>query len=478
MNEGPGTCDHFWQEVEAIFDPEVPVRDPTLFATRDRKYSAVAVVERRLRNDSRVRIKYLLTGTAGNGKTSELGHCAAKLARTRMIVLTDLWEHFLGSVRDPTAIERIEPWELLGLIGVAIYQAGQEVLGHRWTSDESKTLEMALKALREQDEAGSAGEINLVTLARGVAVAAGGVAGATLGGPLGAALATKIGETATSSGAALAKATADATKWTWKLGRADGKRRSDQDAEVQNLLGAVNRLISALQVAYSRPLLLVVDGIDRVRKPERLRALFVDSVLLSRLECDALVTAPLMPMRSESQAVLGFERLDLCNIPVVDREDPARPGAGVTFFHELVDKRLAQVRDRLVRSRLSCPADPFPRPIVDRLAYLSGGVARDFVRLIRLVAFEALDAGCERVDDELLAPVIREERLRKEFMMTSDEIAVLKRVMDDPSRRLPGEPLALTLLEQKRLLPYPNESTWYYPHPLLTLSLLRPGSGA
>jgi len=55
---------------------------------------------------------------------------------------------------------------------------------------------------------------------------------------------------------------------------------------------------------------------------------------------------------------------------------------------------------------------------------------------------------------------------------------VAKRVMDDPTHGLPSDTMAFELLRQQRLLPYPNENPWYYPHPLLTLSLLKPAPGS
>jgi hypothetical protein len=456
----------FWEEVESIFDPEQPVREPQLFAERDRKYAPIVAIERHLRANTRVRTKFILTGTPGNGKTSELLHCAARLARTRMVVHTDIWEHLVATVGNPGAINLLEPWEMLGLIGLAIFRAGNDCFGHKWEPREIKALESALKKLRGGENEGSP-ELDLVTLARGIAVAAGGVVGGKLG-PIGASLGAQ-------AVTALVKAAADATEWKWRLGRGGAAPHSDQDSEVQALLNAVNRLVMSLHAAYGRPLLLILDGIDRVTDPDRLRALFVDSNLLSRLECDAIVTVALLPMRSEGQVIVGFECNDFSNIPVLDQNDPTRPGPGIAYFHDLLGRRIDQVRANLDDKGLKSPSDPFPAAIVDRLAYLSGGIPRDFVRLIRLTAVEAIDAKAETINEDLIAPAIRDERKRREHLMNSEEIAVLHQVMDDPAKRLPGDPIALDLLRQKRLVPYPNDSTWYYPHPLLTLGILRRG---
>jgi len=462
----------FWEEFEVVFDPEKPVEQPRLFAERERKYSAVASIVRGLRPEAKTRSKYLLTGTQGNGKTSELIHCAAELAKTRIVVRVDIWDHLTLTVGEPAALERLEPWELVSVVGTAIFRAGTE-LGQNWTKPETKAVEKALAELHS-DGSQNPPKVDLVTLARGIAVAVGGIAGAFIGGPSGTALGSLVGEQTVKTATSLVTTAADATSWTLPIGQSR-RRSSDQDPKVQALLSAVNRLIMSLHETLKRPLVLILDGLDRLRDEERVSALFVRSDLLSRLICDAIVTAPMLAMRVEAPLISNFKHKDLGNIPVVDRDAPERLRPHITFFTDLARRRINLIRETLDAEGIACPDDPLPKAQLDRLAYLSGGVVRDFVRLVRLASSEALDTGAEQISKEHIEPAIRELRLRYEWMINADEIAVLRRVMDDPSRRLPGGELARSLLRQKRLLPYPNDSTWYYPHPLLTLGVLRPG---
>ncbi|WP_181233867.1 AAA family ATPase [Enhygromyxa salina] len=469
----------FWQETHHCFDPSEPVTidQSWLHAERDPRYNPIAQIERQLRHVSQDRSRFLLTGAVGNGKTSELNHFASKLTQSRIVVLVDLWEHVQNNVRDQNALDRLEMWELLGLIGVAIYRAGEDSLGHQW-KDEPKLLQRALESLRAAEGNGDGAEIDLVKLARGMTVAAGGVMGAVLGGPVGAAAGAAIGETATEGGTALVKAVADSSRWTWKVGLPGTRPRGDQDGELRQVLNAVNRLIMSLQHSYARPLLVVIDGLDRIRDEERTRALFIDSLMLSELDCDALITAPVMLMRRQGQSVDHFIVKDLNNIPVLDRDAPASPGPGLAFFRDLVARRVAWIGETLASAGLTPPPAPFPVEIVDQLAYYSGGLAREFINLVRLAAIESLDRGVEQLDRDVLQRTLREARTHREYYMTKAEIELLERVMRDPDRELPGDELALTLLQQRRLLAYPNETTWYYPHPLLTLALLKPERGS
>jgi hypothetical protein len=460
------SASRFWEEVHHWFNPSeaVALEQPQLHAERDPDYNPIVKLERELRL-TRDPCRYLLTGTVGNGKTSELNFCASRLTAHRIVILVDLWAHVQGNIGDENALDHLEMWELLGLIGVAVVQAGTERFGQKW-GKELQHFQTSLARLREAEESGAASEIDVVQLGRGMAVAAGGLVGAAVGGPLGAAV------------GGLVKTASDATKWTWKVGLPGTRRRGDQDGDVRRLLDAVNALIDGLQSMCHRRLLLVIDGLDRIQLPERTQALFLDSRLLGNLECDQLITVPGMLMRRQSQNIDHFKVRDLYNVPVLRHSAPLdrdNPGKGLPFFRELVRKRVAWITETAASP---APSDALPEPLIDRLAYYSGGVVRDFVKLVRLAALEILDRGVERLDDAIVDAVLREGREDKEYFMTDREIALLEAVIADPDHRLPGDDLALDLLAQRRLLAYPNQTTWYFPHPLLTLALLKPGAGS
>ncbi len=461
----------FWLEVEKIFDHLSPVTDPALFAEREARYNPVAELQKWLRRPTE-RHKYLVTGTIGNGKTSELFHACHQLTAHRMVVFVDLWSHFRHQVGDESALERLEPWELVGLLGLAVIRAGEERFGHQW-KDQPKRLETAIKALRTADANDGGAEIDVVKLTQGLAVAAGGVTGAVFGGPLTGAIGAGAAKMAMDTGLAVLGSVADAASWTWRIGLPGSRRRADQDTEVRVLLDAVNALIMDLQKDYGRRLLLVVDGLDRVEDEERLGALFVESALLGDLVCDEVFTV--QPLNEVTQRAKSFRCYDLCNVPVLDRQDPKLPGPGIAFFRTLVEKRLAAVRHGLAERGGDVPSEaPIPIEIVDRLAYFSGGVVREFVRMVAFAAGEAWDAQAVALTEDIANEVLRDARRAKEMRINSEEIELLERVMEDPDHALPPGPVAQKLLGDHRLLPYPNETPWYFPNPVLTLALLKP----
>lgn len=461
-----GSMRAFWNQVEEIFDPEQPA-DAELFAEREPSYNPLAELVEVLEVESKAMQRHLVVGSVGNGKTSELQHFGARLAGKRMIILVDLWDHFANTVGDSKALERLQTWELLGLIGLAIHRAGVERFGHEWEK-EPKQLERALEDIRKaEDKSGAA--IDVAKLSSAMVVTASSVAGAALAGPVGAV----IGAATSDTGLAVIKTASDAVKWTWVPGKAS--REALDDHRVRPVLDAVNAMIMRLQGEYHRRLLLLVDGLDRAGD-ERARGLFADSALLGQLTCDALWIAP-DGVRRLDYAIRGLAVQELCNVPVLERQKPEQPReAGLRFYRALVEKRLEQARSRLRQG--PGPSDPFPREHVDRLAYYSGGVTRDFIKMVRLASSKALRADAEAIDGAMVEYALRESRRAKERAMNAGEIELLEQLMLDPQRKLPEGDVAAQLVAEQRLLAYPNETTWYYPHPLLTLALLKPKHGS
>ncbi len=452
----------FWEAVHAAFDPWKPVRDPALFVERDPAHNPAHRVGEMLRRPYGDR-RFLLVGTPGNGKSSELFHLATGLLDERLVVLLDVYDHFERVVGDPAAADRVQPWELLGLVGLAVLRAAEERFGHPW-GDEPKRLARALARLRGDE--GDAPEVDVGRLVGAMAVLAGGVLS-----PAAAPVALAAVHAAEKAGPAL--------RWNFPLGLPGQRARSDQDGEVQALLHVVQGIVRGLQQAYGRRLVLVVDGLDRVRDDEALRRLFVDSSILSEIGCDAVFTASIPLLHRHAQGVRGFAVEELANIPVLDHADPRRAGPGLAFFRTLVDKRLAALRAGAERGGYAVPEAPFPREVVDLLARFSGGVVRDFVKLVQVAVDPAWDADAAAFDRAMAERAIDELRRLKETRLTSDEIDLLEKVAADPDHRLPGDETAYRLLRDLRLLPYPNEHTWYFPHPLLTRSLVKvktPGS--
>lgn len=432
-----------WEEVYQRFDPEKPAQKAEWRALRPQGPSGDILKNLEASFDES---RILLIGTIGTGKTTELLQIAEQRATEDFVVILDLVQHFGEVVGDAGALQQIAPWEVCFLSALAVIRAAEDWAGHQWAQKSLNELGAAWS-----DIAGTAYEtptpdIDIADVAKSVAL---------------------LGSMVVNGSKAMSGALqqlASIVKWKLPLGLGK-KSLPDQDGKVRRLLNATNHVIGELQQTYGRRVLLVIDGLDRV-KPERASELFVDSDLIGRMDCREIVTAPFRHSM-ELVAIRQFEPFTLVNVPVLDQKNPSIPGEGIEFFYELFAKRTKDLTQEILIGGED----------LKKLAYYSGGRARDFVRAIRMLARRCYVAESEQASSEQIDEVLREARLLLEQGLNRGDIDLLRMVQEDKEHRLPDDERIWALLNLWRLLPYPNESEWYYPHPLLTLGVLKTKTG-
>lgn len=443
-----------WEAIYGLFDPEEPVpiehpewRVPRPYNPADQLQPAL----NRPFGDKR----FLIIGTVGTGKSTELHQVAEARSERDFVVVVDLWHHFAERVGDPAALNAVQPWEVVFLIGLHLLRAADE-RGHRWPAARVQALADARASFASSAEEPT---VDIPKLASAVSVLVGGA----LDG--GAALAVRgIGKIAGTA------------RWTLPIGRR--ARALDQEPRVQDMLAAVNALIGDLQSTYGKRVALFVDGLDRVRDLETVRQLFVESSLLGKLVCTTVMTGPIVVRRQGlGGALRSFDARVLANVPVIapgstppDDDDLAATltDHGRDFFRKAWSSRVEALGEAALGA--------IPDAQLDRLAWASGGRAREFVRLVRMVAERSYDAAVDVTVAAIVDAVIDARRRTFEMGINRHHLELLQAVHDDPGHELPDDPAIGELLDRYWLLPYPNESEWYAPNPLLMLRKLR-GSG-
>jgi hypothetical protein len=451
-----------WQQLYHRFDPLQPAMDRASRADRKRSPAKdIATLLGLPFADSRV----LLTGTVGTGKSTELLRIAEARMAEDFVVVLDLHRHFADVMGDEQALERVESWEVVFLAGVALVRAVTDILPYPIPKELLGDLERAWQKLAAATRTPGEAHVDVGALAKSMVVLATSLVGVATGGPAGAA----GGAAAASVGLKVLEAATGALKWALPIGRGT-QALPDQDPNMQTLLGAVNAIVGHVQHRHRR-VLFVIDGLDRIKNLDRATALFLRSELIAQLACRVVVCGP-FALRSHpaASAIPRFNKIAvLVNEPVMAKDRPEEHGPGVPFFCELYRRRTDD---------LGTP-DLVSKDLLERLAYYSGGRARDFVKSIRMLAEAGWTEDAERATGPLVDRVLNEARLLLEMGLDAGHIGVLEATAQDPRRQLPQDPRARELLSYGQLLPYPNDSEWYYPHPLLTMHLVRtsrPGS--
>jgi hypothetical protein len=441
-----------WQRIFERFDPVLPAEIPAWRA--DRPLSPFEDINRSLDRPFGIP-RLLLTGTMGTGKTTELLRIAEARVSKEFVVFLDLVRHFQQVVGDEAALQHVSPWEVCFLAGIALIRSAEERLGFTFPPAHVEELKQAwVRLAQSSGEVPEEPALDIAKLTKSMVLLASTAAPTVVTGPAGAAVGL---------GLRALSATADAAKWALPIGL---KKKSlpDQDVQVQTLLQCVNVLIGLVQQRSSK-VLLIIDGLDRIETSERAKELFIDSQMIGQLACRLVLCGPFGLRHDGAIAnVQAFSDVrPLVNVPVLSQEDPSLPGRGVPFFRELFERRVADLG----------AADVIAPGLLDKLAYYSGGRAREFVVFIRRLAELAWDADVTAATAEIVDRVLDERRRLRETGMNRRKIRLLESVVADPDHRLPEGEDVNTLLTTGALLPYPDGSEWYYPHPLLMMKLVQ-----
>lgn len=232
-----------------------------------------------------------------------------------------------------------------------------------------------------------------------------------------------------------------------------------QQSLLLDLLKALTLDIETSLVKQGRhhSLLLLVDDLDKVRGPEQQKDIFVTNLdLLYTVPFRALYTVPTGVVFGPSRAAVRRQIEHLYPVRVLDKSpegfDPEKafiPGSDAFFRHAL---------DQRVEPRL------FEDDAVKLAAIYSGGVLREFFRLLRSAVSIARHNKLDIVDPRAVRAAVRDERRRETMgLYASDYEALLAihrthEMAKEEDRRY---------LDEARVLECYNDRTWYEANPLL-----------
>ncbi|MBK8255118.1 MAG: hypothetical protein IPK82_20960 [Polyangiaceae bacterium] len=216
-----------------------------------------------------------------------------------------------------------------------------------------------------------------------------------------------------------------------------------------------------------RSLLLLVDDLDKVRTRDQQNEIFDRNlVFLTNLPFHVLYTVP-------TGVVFGPSRLDVRRS--LEHLYPVRAldKAPRTFDPE---KAFIPHADAFFRRALDMRVEPalFDNDAVRLATIYSGGVLRDFFRLLRTAVRLARHHGRTTVDGGVLKSIVRDERRRESMGLLAQDYEALRAIHE--SHALTSEE-GRRYLDEGRVLECYNDKTWYEVTPILW-KLLEPSGAA
>jgi hypothetical protein len=448
-------AESMWTDISNTFVPFEPVppdKLDTWFVTRPD--SPLETLTRQLAPD-RLPQQYILVGQPASGKSSELTKLAAELKQRydALVVRFDM--------TDNTDVERANPVEVIFLMGAALFKvAAAELPGTRQPDRRLlEQLKRGLESLVHTYTENRTFEINLDKLLAGLIV----FGGAALAGPVGVATGLVI-----SPGVAQAARTFGEKFLPFRFTSGTNVavvRKLEVEPQVEAMLESLNAIIDDVRLRADHPLVLLVDGLDKLRDLDVIRLNFLEKKFLNGPRCCVLYTGPLDLYDSpEFGGVRArFSIIAFPHVKLHDRHTPAKHDEhGYQVMRDVASRRLESLGLRY--REVIVPA------ALDMLIQGSGGVMRDFIRLIQSASLYAEIAGKERIGKPEAAKALNELRRQLMAQLTPDYHEILNKVRQTHQRvggADEGEKCDL-LLRNDVVLSYVNDDIWYDVHAALS----------
>lgn len=435
-----------WTRLHYLFDPtrQLTVDESHLYVQRPNSVSERLAAD--ILAGLYANTKWIVCGSKGSGKSTELVRLASRLRNERTVVAVNVAES-VANIND------VQPAEVLFLIGAAAIRTAKEDLGYELPEKLVKELREAFKGLLTKDNH----SIDLGKVLEGVALFTANVAAPGVG-----AVAEVAKGAVTAVTGALGERARLPIRNQPKLGGTTLAVREGK-AELEQLRIALDNIL--LELYSRRKVVVLVDGLDQLVESTTIRELFTKSTLVApygQIVFGAPIDLMLLAMLKAVPDYLGI--CNLTNLLV------KRPEVGwVSVDKDLIDHGRQKMRD-VIRLRLESlnltMEDVFDSESVELFIDASGGVLRDLIRFVRDAVRSALMSEKSRIDLPIAEESINEFAKLLSPSLTTKRIKELQQVRETGIAESDDEHVR-DLLRYGFILPYSNGTTWFEPHPVL-----------
>lgn len=382
---------------------------------------------------------FVFCGARGSGKSTELLAVQTRLATSAEVLRIDL-----GAVLPP----RSSLAQVLAFAGLAVLARLRE-----WEGEAGEVE----RAIQERDRGFIAALEGL-----GVTLSTTGALTTALAPLVTAADQTGVlhtlGQVASGAGAFLGRFRETVIEPLAPISRAETLMRALAGAErepAQQLVIELSRLAGVLNGLSAKPVVILIDGLDKGRSLDNLLDIFGDGELLRSVEVPIILTGPTALRHEVRFAGLRQVAKPLVkyNFPVVDQSGVRRED-GIAALLELLNRRLGASLAGAVTAEAA-----------DCAALNSSGIPREFLKFLGRAASIAEGETASEVSLKHVLLAVKETRLLVQQSITEEDLRVLDAVRQ--TARIRENDRVYALLDQNIISTYPNDNAYFQPAVLL-----------
>jgi GTPase SAR1 family protein len=230
--------------------------------------------------------------------------------------------------------------------------------------------------------------------------------------------------------------------------------RKEIEPRVSELVSIINDTISEIEKTGEQ-VLIIIDNLEKIDPTKALHLFYDHATQLTQPLCKIIYTFPISLKSSNDfmQIKINFSDVFIHpNIKIHEREGPKQPYLkGREFMKEIVSKRVS--------------LEMFEPDALEYIIDMSGGVVREFIRIIRDSAVRAITRKKDLIDKNIAMEVVNGLKNIYQAQLSDEDYKVLMEVHQ--TKDIKRDEQLVGLLHNLSVLEYRNERSWCDLNPIV-----------
>jgi len=230
--------------------------------------------------------------------------------------------------------------------------------------------------------------------------------------------------------------------------------RKEIEPRVSELIGIINDTISEIEKTGEQ-VLIIIDNLEKIDSKKALDLFYFHGTQLTQPLCKIIYTFPISLKSSDNFMQIKINFSDVSNHPNIkihEREGPDHPyPTGREFMKEIVSKRVS--------------LDLFKPDALEYIIDMSGGVVREFIRIIRDSAVRAITRKKNLIDKDIAIEVVNGLKNIYQAQLSDEDYKVLMDVHQ--TKDIKRDEQLVGLLHNLSVLKYRNDRSWCDLNPIV-----------
>jgi GTPase SAR1 family protein len=230
--------------------------------------------------------------------------------------------------------------------------------------------------------------------------------------------------------------------------------RKEIEPRVSELVSIINDTIAEIEKTGAQ-VLIIIDNLEKIDYKKALFLFYHHGTQLTQPLCKIIYTFPISLKSSDSfmQIKINFSDVFIHpNIKIHEQEGADHPYTkGRKFMKEIVSKRVS--------------LDLFEAEALEYIIDMSGGVVREFIRIIRDSAVRAITRNKDLIDKDIAVEVVNGLKNIYQAQLSDEDYQMLQEVHQ--TKDIKRDKQLVGLLHNLSVLEYKNDRSWCDLNPIV-----------